>query len=124
MGDYAGARDALEASLKLTPGQLEARLLLGDAYLGLKDAKAAEDQFEAAQLLDANSIPAQIGLARAQVAEGNFADAVRQLEPLTGSEPNNPQIFEALAKAYAGLGKTAEAQKAADRANSLSNKSQ
>ena len=124
MGDYAGARDALEASLKLTPGQLEARLMLGDAYLGLKDAKAAEDQFEAAQLLDSNSIPAQIGLARAQVAEGNFADAVRQLEPLTGSEPNNPQIFEALAKAYAGLGKTAEAQKAADRANTLSNKSQ
>jgi len=124
VGDYAGARDALEASLKLTPGQLEARLLLGDAYLGLKDAKAAEDQFEAAQLLDSNSIPAQIGLARAQVAEGNFADAVRQLEPLTGSAPNNAQVFETLAKAYTGLGKTVEAQKAADRASILSGKSQ
>jgi predicted Zn-dependent protease len=124
MGDYAGARDALEASLKLTPGQLEARLLLGDAYLGLKDAKAAEDQFEAAQLLDSNSIPAQIGLARAQVAEGNFTDAVRQLEPLTGSAPNNVQVFETLAKAYAGLGKAVEAQKAADRASILSGKPQ
>jgi arylsulfatase A-like enzyme/Tfp pilus assembly protein PilF len=119
IGDFAGARDALEASLKLTPGQLEARLLLGNAYLGLKDAKAAADQFEAAQLLDAKSAAAQIGLARAQVIAGSFADAVQQLEPLTASEPNNAQVFETLAQAYQGLGKTAEAQKAADRAKSL-----
>jgi predicted Zn-dependent protease len=122
IGDFAGARDALEASLKLTPGQLEARLLLGDVYLNLKDAKAAEDQFEAAQLLDSSSIVAQVGSARAQVAEGNFAAAVEQLEPLTKSQPDNAQVFEALSKAYAGQGKTAEAQKAADRATFLDNK--
>jgi len=121
-GDFAGARDALEASLKLTPGQLEARLLLGDVYLNLKDPKAAEDQFEAAQLMDANSVAAQIGLARAQVAEGNFSAAVQQLEPLATSQPNNAQVFEALSKAYTGLGKTAEAQQAADRARALSRK--
>ena len=46
-GDLAGARDALEASLKLTPEQFPARVLLGEVYLGLKDPKAAEDQFEA-----------------------------------------------------------------------------
>ena len=34
IGDFAGARDALEASLKLTPGQFPARLLLGQVYLG------------------------------------------------------------------------------------------
>ena len=33
-GDLPGARDALEASLKLTPGQFPARLLLGQVYLG------------------------------------------------------------------------------------------
>ena len=124
IGDFAGARDALEASLKLTPGQLEARLLLGEAYLGLKDSKAAEDQFEAAQLLDSKSVAAQIGLARAQVAEGNFADAVQQLEPLTASEPNNAQVFATLSQAYTGLGKKAEAQRAADRAQSLAAKPQ
>jgi choline-sulfatase len=119
IGDFAGARDALEVSLKLTPGQTEARLLLGDVYLSLKDPKAAEDQFEAAQLLDSNSVAAQLGSARAQVAEGNFAAAVAQLEPLTKSQPDNAQVFEALSKAYSGLGKTAEAQTAADRAKSL-----
>ena len=119
IGDFAGARDALEASLKLTPGQLDGRLLLGDVYLSLKDPKAAEDQFEAAQLLDSNSVAAQIGLARAQVAEGNFTDAVQQLQPLTTSQPDNAQVFETLSAAYTGLGKTAEAQKAAERAKAL-----
>jgi len=118
-GDYAGARDALEASLKLTPGQLDARILLGNVYLHLKDPKAAEDQFEAAQLLDSNSIGAQVGAARAQIAEGNFTSAVAQLEPLTKSQPANAQVFEALSQAYAGMGKTAEAESAAARAKSL-----
>ena len=66
IGDFAGARDALEASLKLTPGQFPARLLLGQVYLGLKDPKNAEDQFEAALLLQPESAEAQQGLTRAQ----------------------------------------------------------
>ena len=32
--DMGGARDALEASLRLMPGQFEARMLLGQVYLG------------------------------------------------------------------------------------------
>ena len=66
IGDFAGARDALEASLKLTPGQFPARLLLGQVYLGLKDPKNAEDQFEAALLLQPESAEAQQGLTQAQ----------------------------------------------------------
>jgi choline-sulfatase len=65
-GDFAGARDALEASLKLAPGQFPARLLLGQVYLGLKDPKNAEDQFEAALLLQPESTEAQRGLTQAQ----------------------------------------------------------
>ena len=51
-GDFGGARDALESSLKVMPGQLPARILLGSVYINLKDAKAAQDQFEAALLVD------------------------------------------------------------------------
>ncbi|MGH9501904.1 MAG: sulfatase-like hydrolase/transferase [Terriglobales bacterium] len=68
-GDLAGARDALEASLKLTPGQFPARLLLGQVYLGLKDPKNADDQFEAALLLEPKSAEAQAGLTQAQQME-------------------------------------------------------
>jgi arylsulfatase A-like enzyme/Flp pilus assembly protein TadD len=104
-GDLAGARDALEASLKLTPSQLPARLLLGKVYLGLKDAKAAEDQFEAAALIDSKSKDAQMGLAQSQIAAGEFSDAVATLEPLAKSQPNDTAVRELLAEARKGSGK-------------------
>jgi len=50
-GDWPGARDALESSLKMSPSQISARLLLGRVYLQLKDAKNAADQFEAGLLV-------------------------------------------------------------------------
>jgi choline-sulfatase len=121
-GDLPGARDALEASLKLQPGQLPARLLLGNVYLQLKNAKAAEDQFEAAQLLDSNSVEAQLGLSRAQIADGSFSDALAQLQPLSTSQPQNPEVFELLAQAYNGLGKKQEAEQAENKAKSLRQK--
>jgi arylsulfatase A-like enzyme/Flp pilus assembly protein TadD len=119
--DLAGARDALEASLKLLPGRFQARLLLGQVYLALKNANAAEDQFEAALLLQSKSVEAQLGVAQAQIAEGNFKAAVQQLEPLAKSQANTAEVFELLAQAYTGLGKTAEAQKAQARARVLHN---
>lgn len=118
-GDFPGARDALEASLKLTPGQLPARLLLGKVYLGLRDPKAAEDQFEAAQLLDSKSVEAQLGSAEAQIADNNFADALPPLQALSQTDQKNPRVFELLALAYKGVGKTAEAQQAEARATAL-----
>ena len=66
IGSFAGARDALEASLKLAPEQFPARLLLGRVYLSLKDPKNAEDQFEAALLLQPQSAEAQLGVTQAQ----------------------------------------------------------
>jgi predicted Zn-dependent protease len=109
----------LEASLKLMPGQFEARLLLGQVYLGLKNPQAAEDQFEAALLIQSKSVAAQIGVAKAQVAEGNFKGAVQQLEPLTKSQAKNAEVFELLAQAYTGLGRTAEALQAEAKAKLL-----
>jgi cytochrome c-type biogenesis protein CcmH/NrfG len=41
-------------------------LLLGQVYLGLKDANNATDQFEAALLLQPKSSQAQLGLTQAQ----------------------------------------------------------
>jgi predicted Zn-dependent protease len=118
-GDYAGARDALESSLKALPGQLPARLLLGNVYLSLKDGKAAQDQFEAALLVESTSVEGQVGLARALLAEGNSSEAVQQLEPLTRSQADNPDVFEAIAEAYKAAGKSAQAQQASTRAQEL-----
>jgi choline-sulfatase len=117
--DLNGARDALEASLKRLPGQFAARLLLGQVYLSIKNPKAAEDQFEAALLLQSSSTEAQLGLASAQIAEGNFDEALRHLERLSKTQPNNIEVFELLAQAYTGLGKMVEARQAESRARVL-----
>ena len=119
IGDLAGARDALEASLKLTPGQLAARLLLGKVYLGLKNSKAAEDQFEAALLLQDRNVDAQLGLAKALLASGSFKEAVGQLKELTKSHPNNADAYELLARSYKALGNETAAQQAESRAKML-----
>lgn len=118
-GDLAGARDALETSLKLVPGQFQARLLLGRVYLDLKDPRAAEDQFEAALLVQSDSVEAQLGLAKAQLASGNFADAAQSLETLSKTHPKSPEVFNSLAIAYSGMGRSAEAQQAQAKAKLL-----
>jgi predicted Zn-dependent protease len=96
--------------------------LLGEVYLGLKDTAAAEDQFEAALLLQPESVEAQLGLARVKIAGGLFNDAVEQLETLSKSQSNNAEIFELLAQAYRGIGKNDAAQKAETRARLLREK--
>jgi choline-sulfatase len=118
-GDLPSARNALQASLKRNPDQLAARLLMGQLYLKSNDAKAAEDQFEAALLLQPGSVESQIGLARALLREKKFADAAELLEESRKSGSNNADIFELLAQAYAGLGKPVQAHQAADRARRI-----
>jgi len=119
IGDLAGARDALETSLRFTPGQFQGRLLLGDVYLRLNDPRAAEDQFEAALLLQPKSVEAEIALVRSLVASKSYADALRELEPLSKSQPYRAEVFQLLSEAYAGLGKKDDAEKARNRARLL-----
>jgi arylsulfatase A-like enzyme/cytochrome c-type biogenesis protein CcmH/NrfG len=121
-GDYAGARDALEASLKLEPSQMPARLLLGRVYLKLNDPKNAEDQFEAAQLVDSNNSDARLGLAEAEVQQSKFSDALPDLETLAKQDPPNVEALQALAKAYRGLGREHDAQRAEARASAAEKK--
>jgi len=118
-GDLVGARHALQASLKLNPKQLAARLLLGLIWLKSNDPKAAEDEFEAALLLQPASAEAQIGLARALLRQKKFGDAVGFLEERTKSSGNNADFFELLAQAYIGVGKPGPAQRAKDMARRI-----
>jgi len=118
-GDLSGAQRALHAVLKLDAKQLGAHLLLGEVYLKLNNAKAAEDEFEAAVLLQPASVGAQTGLAKALLSEKKFADAAEFLEESTRSSGNNADLFELLAQAYTGLGKPGPAQRAREQARKL-----
>ena len=94
----------------------------GQVYLDLKNPKAAEDQFEAALLLQSDSVEAQIGLAKAEIASGNFADAAQTLEALSKTHAKNAQVFSLLATTYTGMGKSAEAKQANAKAQLLGQK--
>jgi tetratricopeptide (TPR) repeat protein len=118
-GDLAGARNVLLSSLKLNPDQFEARLALGRVYLGLNDSNAAEDQFEAAVLLQPGNSEAQINLAKTLIHRKKFAEAVELLETVAEPSSRNPEIFELLAQAYASLGRQQDAQRAQMRAKAL-----
>jgi choline-sulfatase len=118
-GDLPGARDALQASLRLNPNQFAARLSLGRVYLSLNDPKEAEDQLEAAVLSQPGSAEAQIGLARALLRQKKFADTVELLEPIAGSSSTDPEMFQLLSEAYAGVGRRQDAQRAELRAKTL-----
>jgi len=118
-GDPLGARDVLEASLKLNPHQFRARLSLGRVYLRLNDLKAAQEQFESAILLEPGISEAQIDLARALNRQKKFADAVELLEPVADSSSSDAEMFVVLAEAYTGLGRRQDAKRAESRATAL-----
>lgn len=118
-GELPGAREALQTTLRLNPGQFPARLLLGRVELRLNNLSAAEDQLEAALLLKPQNTEAQIALAEVLIAQKKFSEAANQLEPLIQAHASS-QLYEALSKAYSGMGKTEAAQKAQIKAKSLS----
>ncbi len=122
LGDLEGARAALEETLRLSPGQYDARLLLGRVFVGLKNARAAEDQFEAAVFLKPKRPEARLELARLYLEEKRAADALEHLQKASAAEPNNAGVFELLAQAYRALGKPLEARRAAARAAALQQK--
>jgi len=121
-GDPEGARNALETTLKLNPSQFPAHLLLGRVQLKLKDLSAAEDQLEAALLLQPGNFEAKTSLGEVLVAQQKFPEAVEQLEPLVRTHPTR-QVYELLSKAYLGMGKVGEAEKARTRADQLGERS-
>jgi predicted Zn-dependent protease len=118
-GDYPGARDALETSLRLTPAQFPARLLLGQVFLKLKEPKPALDQLEAALLLQPANPEARLSRAEEQLGNDRAAEAAATLESLTKSGPKNVAAWDLLARAYGALGKAEAARQAEARASQL-----
>jgi choline-sulfatase len=117
--DLGGARDILQASIRLNPRQFSARLLLGQIYFRSGDANAAVDQLEEAALLQPESVEARTSLSAVLISQKKFADVVDLLEPLTKSSGKNPDVFESLAQAYAGLGRLEDAKRAESRVKVL-----
>jgi len=117
--DLVGARDALQASLRLNPNQFSARLLLGQVYFRSGDANSALDQLEAAALIQPANVEAKTSISKVLISQKKFADVVELLKPIADSSSDDPDVFELLARAYAGLGRVRDAQGAESRVQAL-----
>ena len=118
VGDFAGASEALETSLRLLPEQLPARVLLAKTYLRLGNPSKAEDQLEAALLVNSGDADAQLELGRVLLAQKKYAEATSELKGVTEHHPS-VEAFQLLQQAYAGQGKKQPAAAAARRATEL-----
>lgn len=116
--DLHGALEALHASLKMNPSQYPARLLLGQVYFNLHDAAAAQDQLEAALLLQP-TFEAKFILAEVLLAQEKYADALQHLEALAKLRRDSPEVYDFLARAYTGLHNDQQARQAENRARFL-----
>jgi choline-sulfatase len=120
LSDLSGAEQAVQASLKINPNQYAARLLLGDIYFHLHKMTEAQDQLEAAVLVQ-SSFDGELKLGEVLLAQGKCDEAREHLLAAIGLDPKSAYAYDLLARAYTGLHKTAEASAAQNRAKVLRN---
>jgi len=114
-----GARKALEDSVKQSPGQLDARLLLARIDLKSGDRAAAEDQLEAVLVSNPANQEALLSLATEYLRDRRFADVVDLLEPRAQDGSVSADALVLLVQAYVSLGRTADAEKVQARLKRL-----
>jgi putative PEP-CTERM system TPR-repeat lipoprotein len=80
-GDAEGAMIQLKRTLQLDPGQLAAKILLGETYLALGEAKAAEEELIQARQLGADASLVALPLAKARNRLGKFDTNIKEIVP-------------------------------------------
>lgn len=118
-GEPQAAKARLQQSLQRDPGQLSARILMGQIELDLGNARAAEDALEMAQQLGADAALTALPLARARNRQGNYAQNIEALIPTTFRTMDQPDIWVELGIARLGNNDTAGASIAFEQALAL-----
>ena len=99
----------LKNAVQKDPKNAQARWLLGNAYLDLRQGGEAEIQLEKAVQLGINPKSARIPIARAQLYQGNFQQILDTLDADGTEEPGVlVQILDLRGNALLGLGKLPE----------------
>ncbi len=107
--DYAGAAELCLARFnERQPYWLYAARIGAELLLNLKRNEEAKALYDA--VAAAKTVPwAKLGLARAQLAQGEVAQARRTLESLIASDPENADGYDVLGKVHMEQGNLAEA---------------
>lgn len=107
-GKVDRAAEALEAYLRLTPGDTQAMLLLASAQLSQgRYSRAAQLAQDGLQRQDTPGLQALLGLS--MMGAGRYADAAAELEALLKKDPRQIQAGSALALLYLKSGQAQDA---------------
>ena len=106
----------IEAAVKAAPAESAPRLALVDHHLASRNAKAALAAAQDATVALPTSRDLMNALGRAQLAGGDFQQAVTSFNKLAAMQPHSPQAALGLADAYQGLKNFDDAEKSLKRA--------
>jgi hypothetical protein len=96
-----GAVSMLEAAVRIDPGRVEARNMLGLALSQTGRTREAAVEFVAALKMRPDFLSARFNLAAVELKMGALDDAIANLEILAKAEPENETIRQRLADAVA-----------------------
>lgn len=119
MGRGSSARDALEAGLRLQPGQPQLTALLGETERQLGNAARALELGRQAVAADPAFAQGRYYFALALLDAGQRADAITELERVVGSGARAVDAYVALGTAYTDAGQLARARETLSRALAL-----
>lgn len=108
-GDFAGARDASAAALRIQPGEPFAENNLGRAYEGLGDWASAATHYGKASDARPNEKVFARNAAVAAMRARKDADAKKFIDRAVRAGDNDPDLKAALAEIYVREGRTQEA---------------
>ena len=108
--DLADAEKFAARAAVASPSDVNALRLLAEVKLKLSKWQEAEDAFQRVRLLKADDTELLLGLGHCQVELKNYPAAVETLQSVLRLEPTQLLAHFYLSRAYAGMGRTADAE--------------
>lgn len=99
-GDFVKARLELKNALQIDPEFAQAHYMLGRTALGMKNPKAAFQQFAAAVKIDPDHIEARLGIARMFAGAKMYDQSLAQVAEVLGRYPENTEALYLQATVY------------------------
>ena len=122
LAGYGRLEEALplfQAAVARNPGDIPARLRVGDILLKTNRPEAAATAYREVLQISPTDPYAMLGLARIDLAGGRWSAARLQLEAATRAHPDFPAAFNLLAKIYERAGNTERAEESRQRGETL-----
>ncbi len=108
--DLAGASQYAARAVQSQPNDVTALQLLATADVKLAKWQEARDAFERILTFKPDDVESLLGLGQCEVELKNYPDAVDQLQSVLRLDPTRLQAHFYLSRAFAALGRTADAQ--------------